>query len=81
MKLTLEQIYKATPGQLESFRNTLVIDKMKMDKFFTIFLDNAEMDNDNTSTPEWITYREMLKEYGRINDRIKTINCRLGIYA
>lgn len=50
----------------------LCVDRMKMDKFFSVFLDNNELPDDNTETPEWVTYREMMKEYGRIGSLIKS---------
>lgn len=51
----------------------LVLQKMKLDKFFSMFLEKFErkMDPDNTNTPIWKLYKEKLKEYGTINQEIK----------
>lgn len=81
MRVTQREIAEASREQLVGYLNDLQVAKMKMDKFFSIFLDKAKFDEDNTQTPEWITYREMLKEYGHLNDLIKSTNYRLGRYA
>ena len=53
--------------------NDLVVKKMKLDKFFSMFLEKFErkMDPDNTDTPVWKLYKTKLKEYGNINQEIK----------
>jgi hypothetical protein len=53
--------------------NDLVVKKMKLDKFFSMFLEKFErkMDPDNTDTPVWKLYKTKLKEYGKINQEIK----------
>ena len=55
-------------------KNRLVIERMKMDRFFTLFLDKFErkMDPDKTDTPVWKLYKQKLKEYDKINHGIKT---------
>jgi hypothetical protein len=50
---------------------------MKLDKFFSIFLDQYEMTEDDLDTPEWFTYREMLKHYDQITDLIKKTDYRI----
>lgn len=70
--ITYRQITSAQPVELVSIMNTLSIDKMKLDKFFSIFLEQYEMTEDNLDTPEWFTYREMSKEYERISRLLKT---------
>jgi hypothetical protein len=54
-------------------RNNLLAEKMKMDKFFTMFLDKFErkMDPENSNTPIWKLYKEKHKEYGRICQEIR----------
>ena len=54
-------------------RNHLLIERMKMDKFFTLFLDKYErkMDPENTDTPIWKLYKTKLKEYDKIQYEIK----------
>lgn len=70
--ISFRDITNAGPNQLIDIRNQLVVEKMKMDKFFSVFLDESEMDEQDTNTPEWVTYREMLKSYERVNQLIKS---------
>ena len=53
--------------------HALVCQKMKLDKFFSMFLEKFErkMDSDNTDTPIWKLYKAKLKEYGKISQEIK----------
>ncbi len=46
---------------------------MKLDKFFSLYLEKFErkMDPDKTDTPIWKLYRTKLKEYGALNQEIK----------
>lgn len=71
------EVANASPADLPTLKDKLVIDKMKLDKFFSVFLDQYEMTDDNLDTPEWFTYREMLKEYDRVNHLIKTTDYRI----
>ena len=54
-------------------RNDLIVQKMKLDKFFSMFLEKFErkMDPNNTNTPIWKLYKSKLKEYGLIDQEIK----------
>jgi ubiquitin C-terminal hydrolase len=54
-------------------RNTLYVERMRLDKFFTLFLDKFErnMDPDNTNTPIWNLYKTKLKEYDDVQRSIK----------
>jgi hypothetical protein len=55
-------------------RQELIIEKMKMDKFFSMFLEKFErkMDPDKTDTPIWNLYKSKLKEYDKLNHGIRT---------
>jgi len=55
-------------------RNELIVKKMKLDKFFSIFLEKFErkMDPDNTETDIWKLYKSKLKEYDKISYGIRT---------
>ena len=75
--ITQRQIDTSPLDHLYTIRNTLVVDKMKLDKFFSIFLDQYEMTEDDLDTPEWFTYREMLKHYDQITDLIKKTDYRI----
>ena len=49
--------------------------KMRLDKFFTMFLDQygSEMDAESTDTPIWKLYRAKLKEYDAVSKDIKAL--------
>jgi hypothetical protein len=53
--------------------NSLQIEKMKLDKFFSMFLEKFErkMDADKTDTPIWKLYKSKLKEYDKVNQELK----------
>ena len=53
--------------------NSLQIEKMKLDKFFSMFLEKfeREMDADKTDTPVWKLYKSKLKEYDKVNQELK----------
>jgi hypothetical protein len=54
--------------------NSLQIEKMKLDKFFSMFLEKFErkMDADKTDTPVWKLYKVKLKEYDKVNQELKS---------
>jgi hypothetical protein len=51
----------------------LQIQKMKLDKFFSMFLEKFErqMDPDKTDTPVWKLYKNKLKEYEKVDHELK----------
>jgi len=55
-------------------RNELMLQKMKLDKFFSMFLEKFErkMDPDKTNTPIWKLYNDKLKEYNKLNQEIRS---------
>lgn len=63
--------------QLHSIRDELILEKMKLDKFFTIFLDNADLDDD-TESNDWTTYKIMLKEYDRVSNLLDDVRRTIG---
>ena len=78
MKVTRSIIAAADPVQLHEIKYDLQIKLMKLDKFFTIFLDNAELEEEDTTTTDWKVYNEMTKEYQNVNDLIRTTDYYLG---
>ena len=54
-------------------QNELILQKMKLDKFFSLFLEKFErqMDPDKTDTPVWKLYKSKLKEYENVQREIK----------
>ena len=55
-------------------RNSAMLERMKLDRFFSLFLDKFErkMDPDNTNTPIWKLYKQKLKEYDKVQHDIKS---------
>ena len=47
---------------------------MKLDKFFSMFLEKFErqMDPDRTDTPVWKLYKNKLKEYEKVDNELRT---------
>jgi hypothetical protein len=64
--------YRDINGINEIYQN-LVMDRMRMDKFFSMYLDKVgdKMDPEFTDTPVWKLYRKKLKEYGEVEQAIK----------
>ena len=54
-------------------RNQLVAERMKLDKFFTMFLEkfDRKMDPDRTDTPIWNLYKQKSAEYSKLNQEIR----------
>ncbi len=55
-------------------RNDAMLQRMRLDKFFSMFLEKFErkMDPDNTDTPVWKLYKQKLKEYDKVQHDIKS---------
>jgi hypothetical protein len=54
---------------LTEIHQAFIIEKMKLDKYFSIFLDDNEEEmnqSENFDSPAWQTYRLKLKEYDAI---------------
>jgi hypothetical protein len=66
-------MYNNTMNELLSKKQELQVQKMKLDKFFSMFLEKFErkMDPDRTDTPVWKLYKTKLKEYDDISRQLK----------
>jgi len=64
-----------TKLELTAERESLYIEKMKMDKFFSMYLDKfgMKMDPDKPNTSIWNLYKSKLKEYDAISQKIKHV--------
>jgi hypothetical protein len=62
-----------TKSELLSDKANLQIEKMKMDRFFSMFLDKFgdKMDHEKPGTKIWQLYKSKLKEYDAINVKIR----------
>lgn len=61
---------------LAELQSELTIQRMKLDKFFSMFLDKFEkkMNPDVTNTPVWNLYKTKMKEYESIQRYITLTN-------
>jgi hypothetical protein len=59
---------------IQDAQTEMMVERMKLDKFFSLFLDKFErkMDSDKTDTPIWKLYRAKLKEYEELQRSIKS---------
>lgn len=66
-------MYNMNMNEMKTKLNDLQVQKMKLDKFFSMYLEKFErkMDPDNTNTPIWKLYKDKLKEYDKVDYEIK----------
>ena len=64
----------STTSKINEYQELLGV-KMRLDKFFSMFLDQYgdQMDSDNTDTPVWKLYKSKLKEYDTVSRSIKEV--------
>lgn len=57
---------------LRNLHGQLLGERMRLDKFFSMYLDKFErkMDPEKTNTPIWDLYKKKLKEYGDLQQVI-----------
>lgn len=57
---------------LRNLHGQLLGERMRLDKFFSMYLDKFErkMDSEKTNTPIWDLYKKKLKEYGDLQQVI-----------
>tara|TARA_R110000868_G_C10395915_1_gene720814 strand:- start:187 stop:462 length:276 start_codon:yes stop_codon:yes gene_type:complete len=79
--ITAEQLFKSNRSELEQHKYQLVQDQLKLDEFFNHFLEENTLKDNDLNTPEWITYREMMKEYDRIDTAVRTADHYLGKHS
>jgi hypothetical protein len=54
-------------------RQELLIQKMKLDKFFTMYLDkfDKQLDPDKTDTPVWKLFKQKSNDYNKLCQEIR----------
>lgn len=67
-------------NELINLRNGLLIERMKMDKFFSLFLDKFErqMDPEKPNSNIWNLYRKKMKEYEELQRAIRSSEYYIG---
>lgn len=64
-------------------RHELLMQKMKMDKFFTMYLDKFEkhMDSEKPNTPVWKLFKKKSAEYSKLNQEIRNVEYWIKKYV
>lgn len=75
--ITRGAILQAKPEELSSIYSNLTVEKMKLDKWFSDFLDTNELSDTDYDTQEWKTYRKYLREYKKIESALFTTSYKL----
>ena len=72
-------MYNMTKNDMIQEHSKLCIERMQMDKFFSLFLDKCggKMDAKHTDTPVWKLYKNKMKEYATLQSAIKTLEYRI----
>lgn len=70
--ITRGTILQAKPEEIPTIYSNLTVEKMKLDKWFSDFLDQNELSDTDYNTVEWKTYRSMLLEYEKLNSLLIT---------
>lgn len=67
--------YTMSKSEMLNERASLYVQKMKLDRFFTLYLDKfgSKMDADKPDTKIWKLYKTKLKEYDQLGQKIKHI--------
>jgi hypothetical protein len=77
MRTEYQQIVNASSygdkQTIQQIHTSLLNEKMKLDKFFSLFLDKFEkkMDPEKTDTPVWQLYKTKTNEYAELNKSIR----------
>jgi hypothetical protein len=61
----------------------LLMQKMKLDKFFTMYLDkfDKQMDSEKPNTPVWKLFKKKSAEYSKLNQEIRNIEYWIKKYV
>ena len=65
-----------TKPELINEKQTLQLEKMKLDRFFSLYLDKfgSKMDPEKPNTKIWALYKAKLKEYDVVSTKIKQLD-------
>ena len=80
---SVEASYAGDVAKLSNIQAQLYGEKMKLDKFFSMFLEKFErkMDPENTDTPVWKLYKTKLKEYDDVEYALKSTKYYIAKYS
>lgn len=63
---------------LKQKHDEFIVQKMKLDKFFSDFLDRYDLELEETNSENWVTYKQKLDEYVNLSQKIKWSQFYLG---
>ena len=78
LKFTPTGIARMSRDELLKAHQVITVKKMHLDKFFSDFLNEKELDHDIPDTPEWKEYKEKLVEYRNVSALLNSANYQLG---
>ena len=76
--MEIVELGRMPKNQLQVIRNDFVVEKMKLDKFFSVFLEENNLDMEDINSNKWSMYRNKLKEYSSVTQKIKWSDYYLG---
>ena len=64
-------------------RQELLVQKMKLDKFFTMYLDkfDTQMDSERPNTPVWKLFKQKSAEYTKLCQEIRNVEYWIKKYV
>jgi hypothetical protein len=64
-------------------RHELLVQKMKLDKFFTMYLDkfDTQMDSERPNTPVWKLFKKKSAEYTKLCQEIRNVEYWIKKYV
>jgi hypothetical protein len=64
-------------------RHELLVQKMKLDKFFTMYLDkfDTQMDSERPNTPVWKLFKQKSEEYTKLCQEIRNVEYWIKKYV
>lgn len=73
-------LFLKTKSEMETELEQLTMDKMRLDKFFSLYLEKfgSKMDHNKPDTKIWDLYKQKLTEYTAMSTAIKTLQYRIS---
>jgi hypothetical protein len=68
---------RADKPSLKKMYSDLLKERMRQDKFFSMFLEKFEMDSEDPKTPVWAFYKKKLEYYRNLASLIKSAEYQL----
>lgn len=73
-------LFLKTKSEMETELDQLTMDKMRLDKFFSLYLDKfgSKMNHEKPDTKIWNLYKQKMTEYTTLSTAIKTLEYRIS---